>query len=145
MLRRQRLDRPAAGPKARERQQGAGQIQSDQTRGPFSASARRRGDGAATAHGDCVASREAAGDGATGGGAQSGPGAATAAAASGVGTEGGDGTMADFFLREPPRTFQILSRVCDVVALIRMALAHLDPHPFNELAASPREDVSDSS
>ena len=95
--------------------------------------------------GDCVASREAAGDGATGGGAQSGPGAATAAAASGVGTEGGDGTMADFFLREPPRTFQILSRVCDVVALIRMALAHLDPHPFNELAAPPREDVSDSS
>jgi hypothetical protein len=53
--------------------------------------------------------------------------------------------MADFFLREPPRTFQILSRVCDVVALIRMALAHLDPHPFNELAAPPREDVSDSS
>ena len=92
-----------------------------------------------------MASREAAGDGATGGGAQSGPGAATAAAASGVGTEGGDGTMADFFLREPPRTFQILSRVCDVVALIRMALAHLDPHPFNELAASPREDVSESS
>ena len=109
----------------RERQQGAGQIQSDQqcrlaagsSCGPFSASARRRGDGAATAHGDCVASREAAGDGATGGGAQSGPGAATAAAASGVGTEGGDGTMADFFLREPPRTFQILCRVCDVVAL----------------------------
>ena len=37
--------------------------------------------------------------------------------------------------------------VCDWCRLssIRMALAHLDPHPFNELAASPREDVSDSS